>query len=125
MIDMEGESSEILPSQFYGPRVDETIDQGIRRLFFAVLTDALNVYRRGKREFAEVEEWLRNDREDRGPFSFVSICEALGLEPSRVGKAFRVWRHNVKDPRAGQRSARRPPVVITYKLQANSMRNDI
>jgi hypothetical protein len=124
MIDITGESIAILPSQFYAQQVDERIDQGIRRLFCAMLTDALNVYRAGVRcnkqqQFAEVDQWLREERDDRGPFSFVSICEALGVEPRGARKAFFAWKIDFKERRTKGRIARRPPVVTTSQLRAN------
>jgi len=57
----------------------------------AVLEDALRVFRRyatstSRRDrelFDEVREWFAAD-EDGWPFSFVNICEVLGLSAARI-----------------------------------------
>src|ERR1700752_1762596 len=64
-----------------------------RTLLLAVLTDAIQRYRRlatiqgaRRRELSEAAGWiLSNDRE--WPYSFVNVCEALGIEPSRLRHA--------------------------------------
>jgi hypothetical protein len=121
MIEIMGESSVILPSQFYAQQVGERIDQGIRRLFCAMLADALNVYRAGvrcnKQQFAEVDQWLREERDDLGPFSFVSVCEALGVEPRGARKAFFAWKLDVRGQGVRRKIARRPSVVATSQLR--------
>jgi len=49
----------------------------------AALTDG-----RGRRQFAEVEAWFASD--DKGwPFSFVAICEELGLDVPSVRAGLR------------------------------------
>jgi hypothetical protein len=75
----------ILPSQFF-PRVHADRMQPERRLAAAVLEDAVNEYRRyaaattrrGRRRFAEVEQWFLSD-DGSWPFSFRSLCNALEL----------------------------------------------
>jgi len=70
----------------------------------AVLKDALAVLfkydatqdRRGQRLLAEARHWLESDDAD-WPFSFVNVCDALGLEPSCV-------RERVARCRAAQRA---------------------
>ena len=70
----------------------------------AVLKDALAVLfkydatqdRRGQRLLAEAQHWLESDDTD-WPFSFVNVCDALGLEPSCV-------RERVARYRAAQRA---------------------
>ena len=62
----------------------------------AVLERALGEYEtyaartdwRGRRQFAEVEAWFMSD-EARWPFSFVAICEALGLDLPSVRAGLR------------------------------------
>ncbi len=63
-----------------------------KRLFAAVLDDAVKSYRkllvvRGRR-FVEEETWLfSNDKN--ATFSFCNVCEVLGLDPDRVRKSLR------------------------------------
>jgi len=123
MVDIANELSVILPSQFYGQRVAERTDHGIRRLYCAILADALHVFRAGvlrnKQQFAEVDQWLREERDGQGPFSFISICEALGIEPRGARRAFIAWKIDGAGQRAMRGIARRPPVVATSQLRAS------
>ena len=86
----------ILPEQFR-PQAKTDAFLPAKRLMVAVLERALGEYeasaartdRRGRRQFAEVEAWFASD--DTGwPFSFVAICEALGLDVPSVRVSFRV-----------------------------------
>lgn len=58
-----------------------------RKLLFAVLEDAIRTYlkhrdrgraSRQEPEFLEAAGWLSSDEES-GPFAFVNVCEALGI----------------------------------------------
>src|SRR2546427_3157726 len=80
----------VLPEQF---RLQAKTDAFLpaKRLMVAVLERALGEYEtyaartdwRERRQFAEVEAWFASD--DTGwPFSFVPICEALGLDVPSV-----------------------------------------
>ena len=81
-----------MPSQFFPERGDGP-QPGERRLMRAVLVDALELLfkceaaqdARGRRLFAETERWLASD-DTRWPFSFLNVCDALGLVPSCVRK---------------------------------------
>jgi len=62
--------------------------EGERKLLFAVLEDAIRTYlrhrdngalARNNEDYVEAAEWLSSDDED-GPFAFVNICEALGID---------------------------------------------
>ena len=76
----------ILPSQYFG-----SIGGGglcsEQRLMLAVLVDAINVLQgwrhlgsaRKRRAFAEAGQWI-NSRGTSYPFSFESICDALGID---------------------------------------------
>jgi len=64
-------------------------DCGERRLRWAVLIDAIAIYRQGgdgKLSAKKRARWLRERKwilsdDTSWPFSFVSICDALGLDP--------------------------------------------
>jgi hypothetical protein len=71
-----------------------------QRLMAAVLDHAVNDFQRsaaahttrGKRLFAEIEAWFASDDENGGPFSFVTICHALGLDESYIRSGLARWR---------------------------------
>ena len=79
----------IVPESF--PTVAAALWQPERRLMLAVLEDAIDAYvdnvgaQRGNRRvrFNEAANWFRsNDTE--WPFSFVCICDALGIDPAVI-----------------------------------------
>jgi len=78
----------ILPIQYGESRRRKLPSEGERKLLFAVLEDAIRTYLRHRddgaaavnnEDFVEAAEWLSSDEEG-GPFSFVSVCEALGID---------------------------------------------
>jgi len=62
-----------------------------RDLMFAILADAVDCYAkfasardgRSMRLFADARDWLFCDEEAQ-PFSFINVCEGLGLDPSYI-----------------------------------------
>jgi hypothetical protein len=93
------EPETILPSQFFERfRIDASL-QPEKRLMLAVLEDAVGTFqkfatasgRRGRRLFAEAEEWFTSE-DGTWPFAFHNICQALGLEPSYIRSGLRRWR---------------------------------
>jgi hypothetical protein len=104
----------ILPSQFYDSRsaAADSIAP-IKRLMLAVLQDALECLRgRGtgvrnanaRRSALEAAAWIE-DANDHDLFSFVSVCDALGVESSAAREAIRAWLAS------GRRVTRRSPVI--------------
>jgi hypothetical protein len=76
---------------------------GTRALMLAVLEDAINSYFNGKgRPRAEAEQWIALQRRH-SPFSFVVICETLGLEPPAVRDALRRTREQLGPERPARR----------------------
>ncbi len=78
----------VLPKQFFSSFRHKTRLKGEMRLVVAVLEDAIDCFRKnilartGKRRrlFADAESWvLSDDRSDL--FSFINVCEILGLDP--------------------------------------------
>ena len=89
----------VLPCQF-GDRLFGTAAlQPERRLQLAVLEDAILTFHRffgvertrSRRLFAEVEDWFASDDAD-GPFTFVTICDALEIDPDYIRGGLRRWR---------------------------------
>jgi hypothetical protein len=84
----------LLPSQLARPQADAFLPE--KRLMVAVLAGAIAEYEkyaaatdaRSLRRFAEVEYWFMSD--DTGwPFSFVNICDKLGLDVPSIRAAMR------------------------------------
>ena len=89
------EPNTILPSQFFA----RTIPTPERLLLLAVLEEAIRTYqryviatdRRGRAIFAEVEAWLACE-DTEWMFSYVAICDELGINPTYVRLSLRLWR---------------------------------
>jgi hypothetical protein len=82
---------EILPKEYFTLRASVSPKSPEAAMMCAVLEDALHCFckqfvsqtRRAKRLARETEEWLFND-DSHWLFSFVSICEVLGLDPNYI-----------------------------------------
>jgi hypothetical protein len=78
----------ILPSQYFGAMGGGGLCSE-QRLMLAVLVDAINILQgwhrlgnaRKRRAFAEAAQWVTT-RGTGYPFSFDSICDALGIDPA-------------------------------------------
>lgn len=76
--------------------IDALPDDGERRLMFAVLIDAIRNLAHGSAglsvrariDWLRDRDWMRRD-DPKDPFSFVSICSALGLSPGYVRRRVR------------------------------------
>lgn len=67
---------------------------GTKALMLAVLENGLRSYFSPKTRIrAEAERWVTN-AQGRSPFSFMVVCETLGLEPDAVRTALRRLRAN-------------------------------
>jgi hypothetical protein len=81
------EADIILPSQYFDAVASQRLS-GEQRLMLAVLIDAINVLHSWKgtgsvhkrRNYAEAIQWI-NTHGTKHPFSFESVCDALGIEP--------------------------------------------
>lgn len=88
----------VLPSQFFAGMQQKGFIEGEKRLVAAVLADAVECYMkqidttdpRGRQLFEEAEIWIFT--ENRGWFfSFDSICEILGLDPTYLRRGIAEW----------------------------------
>jgi hypothetical protein len=71
---------------------------GTKALMLAVLENGVRSYFSPKTRIrAEAERWVRN-AQGRSPFSFVVVCETLGLEPDAVRTALRRRRASQEAP---------------------------
>lgn len=88
----------VLPSQFFARPCAGSLLRPEQRLALAVLEDAVAAFQTnatakhepGRRLYAEAAAWLASD--DTGwPFSFVNVCDAVGLDPERIRCGLRRW----------------------------------
>jgi hypothetical protein len=108
-------SISVLPEQFYDPSTSLAGRRPEAELMRAVLEDALLCVQRGlvrqgrrvQRLAREAEAWLFSD-DTCWPFSFVSICAVLGLEPAYLRRGLQRWRQGRPDA-----EVRKPPRVVS------------
>jgi hypothetical protein len=94
--DIRFEADIVLPSQFFGS-IGSVGLSGEQRLMLAVLIDAINILHSWKgtgsghkrRNFAEEVRWV-NTHGTHHPFSFDSVCDALGIEAGLLRSRLRV-----------------------------------
>ena len=90
----------ILPEQFFPPVHYKNQRRGETALLYAILEDAVRCLeieeqkkrsRNQRRMAQEAEAWLFVDDYER-PFSFVNICDHLGLDPAYLRRGLEDWR---------------------------------
>ena len=85
----------VLPAQLCGAPFGGARVQPEKRLQLAVLADAVLTFDRGvgrsrpANAFTEVEEWFASEDTD-GPFTFLTICHSLALDPGYIRRGLRV-----------------------------------
>lgn len=96
---VELEPEAVLPSQFYSRVLIDASLQPEKRLMLAVLEDAVGTFqkyastrdRTAQRMLTDVEEWFMAD-EHEWPFSFVNVCNALGLDVDYMRRGLNGWK---------------------------------
>jgi hypothetical protein len=91
---MQMEPDLILPAQF----LRATVSTPEKRLLLAVLEEAVGTYQRYVVEadrhsvavFADVEAWFASD-DSVWLYSFVAICDVVGLDPTYVRAGLGLW----------------------------------
>jgi len=99
MLESELALDSVLPEQLFGTPFGGARLQPEKRLQVAVLADAVltffrwagNGHARARHLFAEIEAWFASDETD-GPFTFVTICDSLQLDPGYIRRGLRHWR---------------------------------
>jgi hypothetical protein len=103
--------NQILPSQYYDVSGGHRLT-GEQRLMLAMLADAINVYQQGvlsrntrkRLLFIDAERWITASAKCRYAFSFDTVCDALGINPSSLRRRMMAWKHQIRrdlEPRAG------------------------
>ena len=93
------EPSAVLPAQMFGDARRDGDTSGPRALMLAVLEDAVRCIEEGRwrshfrarRLASEAEAWVRCERRE-WPFSFVNICDTLGMNADYIRDGLRAWR---------------------------------
>lgn len=94
----------VLPEQFYSAPVNVYSSRGEIALMRAVLEDAIECFqkqslksgRRAQRLAREAEEWLFKD-DQRWPFSFLNVCDVLGVDSAYIRRGLKQWREKYSE----------------------------
>lgn len=116
----------VLPEQFFNPQTSFFTGRPVAALLRAVLEDALVCFQsqfiteghRVQREAQEAEQWFLSE-DFHWPFSFVSICAVLGLEPEAIRQRLKRWSHShlmTMPQKKIRRSAARQPHRVIGRL---------
>jgi len=95
----------LLAEQYFDRLIRRASDMPEKRLMLAVLLDAIvHLHRPGSAGAAEAGRWILS--ESRSPFTFINICEALGIEATYLTRGLLAWRANPGGRRFALRHAR-------------------
>jgi len=107
-----GTSVQLEPDVVLPEQLENLGRRGMRpehRLMLALLEDAVHAYQTGcaayggerRLSFREAAEWFASE-DTAWPFSFVTICQHLGIEPDYIRAGLRRWRerHTARLPGA-------------------------
>ena len=119
------EPNTLLSAQYLETLRRKTLIEPEKRLILAVLEDAINCFQvnviaqnaRRKKLFNETEDWIMEQDND-WIFSFVSICEVLGLNPEYVRRGLLRWKEK-KLARNPTLHSRGKKMMAGYSLAAN------
>jgi hypothetical protein len=114
--DILSQADIILPSQYFATIGSKGMS-GEQRLMLAVIVDAINVLQswkgagspRKRRNFGEAVQWV-NTRGTTHPFSFDSVCDALGIDSELLRLRLRVFTVEPAD-------SRRRPAMAHLRLK--------
>jgi hypothetical protein len=110
----------LLPTQFFAALRQKTPARGEHRLMAAILEDAVECFQkhlwatdsRGRQLRANAEQWLLSD-DTSWLFSFVNICDTLGIHPVFLRRGLTQWQaqqlagEGSPQPKSGFRSESR------------------
>ncbi len=89
----------LLPAQYFDTVRRKANSEPEKKLMLAILEDAIDCFQkyifardgRGKGIFREAEDWILEENSDR-LFSFETVCDALGFNPSYVRQGLLRWK---------------------------------
>jgi hypothetical protein len=93
----------ILPCQYYDVSGSARLS-GEQRLMLALLIDAINVYQRGalasaapaRRLYVDAENWIMCRQKLAQGLSFLTACEAIGIDAAMLRRRLLDWKHTVR-----------------------------
>ncbi len=109
----------LLPTQFFAQLKRKRYKCGEHRLLVAIIQDAVECFQKhlhaadSKRRqlYLDSEAWVSAE-DDRGPFSFTSVCDLLEMNPDYVREGLFHWRERERGRyRARQLEAAREAVT--------------
>ena len=89
----------LLPAQYFDTVCRKANSEPEKKLMLAILEDTVDCFQkyifardgRGKGIFREAEDWILEENSDR-LFSFETVCDALGFNPSYVRQGLLRWK---------------------------------
>ena len=89
----------LFPAQYFDTVRRKANSEPEKKLMLAILEDAIDCFQkyifardgRGKGIFREAEDWILEENSDR-LFSFETVCDALGFNPSYVRQGLLRWK---------------------------------
>jgi hypothetical protein len=115
----------LTPAQYFDSIRGDSADVPLKRLMMAVLQDAIRCFQSNPRNrsrfkelcFREVTEWIFHTPGD-GPFSFVSVCDVLGIFPEYLRMGLAEWERGHAAGLPAPRLGRRAPVLGSGQIKA-------
>lgn len=103
----------LLPSQFFASMRKKVPQEPEYRLIVAVLEDAIECFQKhllardhkARNLFEDAADWLASDDRE-WPYSFVSICEVLNLNPAYLRSGLQAWQEKQLAGKSHARMAR-------------------
>ena len=91
----------LLPSQFFAAMRKKVPQEPEYRLIVAVLQDAIDCFQKhlfarehkARLLFEDAVEWIASDDRE-WPYSFISICEVLNLNPDYLRGGLQMWQES-------------------------------
>ena len=116
---------QILPSQYFDRSGGHRLT-GEQRLMLAMLADAINVYQQGvlarstrkRLLYVDAERWIMAGRPTLHAFSFETVCESLGVDPSMLRRRMIAWKHEARRDRESPGHPRHLRLKITPRERA-------
>jgi len=103
----------LFPAQYFDTVRRKANSEPEKKLMLAILEDAIDCFQkyifardgRGKGIFREAEDWILEENSDR-LFSFETVCDALGFNPSYVRQGLLRWKEMALAERSKSKNGR-------------------